>query len=94
MGGLANASTWYVESVLPGRFPAILVNDGGFGIRTNCFGFNVRSSPGLVVVVDASTNLATWVPVQTNVTPDLGQCSFADPNWSQSPRRFYRVRAQ
>ena len=46
--------------------PAILMNDGNFGFRSNQFAFNVSAMPGQVVVVQAATNLANWTDLQTN----------------------------
>jgi len=44
-------------------------------------------------VVQASTNLAGWLPIWTNVTDLSGMAQFVDsaaPNFS---RRFYRVQS-
>ena len=30
------------------------------------FGCTIKGTAGLVVVIEASTNLATWMPIQTN----------------------------
>lgn len=65
-----------------------------FGVRTNRFGFNITGSSGLVIVVEACTNLANpiWVPLQTNtLTGDLFY--FSDPRWMNYPARFYRLRS-
>jgi hypothetical protein len=42
------------------------------------------------VVVEASTNLANWTPIATNV---LGSTPtpFSDPQSAQFSRRFYRL---
>jgi formylglycine-generating enzyme required for sulfatase activity len=44
--------------------------------------------------VEACTNLASpvWIPVGTNALTD-GWCSFSDPDWTNYPSRFYRVRS-
>ena len=44
------------------------------------------------LVVQGSTNLVNWVPLQTNVlgTPPW---YFSDPQWTNFPGRFYRVLA-
>jgi hypothetical protein len=76
--------------------PAILWNPkaqtGGvsFGVRTNKFGFNIIGTSGLVIVVDACTNLANpvWNPVATN-TLTGGSSYFSDPQWTNYPSRFY-----
>ena len=68
--------------------------DASFGVRTNRFGFNLDWASGRVVVVEACTNLAepVWSPVGTNVLTD-GSAYFSDPGWTDSPARFYRLRA-
>jgi alpha-tubulin suppressor-like RCC1 family protein len=65
-----------------------------FGVRTNQFGFNITGTNGLVIVVEACTNLAnpTWFPLQTNtLTGD--PVYFSDPVWTNYPGRFYRLRS-
>jgi uncharacterized delta-60 repeat protein len=93
--GYANATSYYVESTLivdqPPPPPTILVNDGSFGVVSNQFGFHFVGTAGDVVVVEGSTNLFDWLPLQTNTlggTPDY----FSDPSWLSLPQRFYRVR--
>jgi len=72
--------------------PVILVSDGGFGFRTNRFGFNLSALPGQVVVIEASTNLIGWTPVQTNVTTGIGLILFTDLQSDIFSCRFYRAR--
>lgn len=94
-GGRYNGSTWFVESVLPGNAqpaPTILTGDGGLGFHTNRFGFNVRAATGQAVVIEASTNMLNWVPLQTNVTTSLGQIIFSDAQSGLFPHRLYRAR--
>ena len=93
-GGRHNASSYLVESLLAVAQipPAIVVNDGSFGIHSNQFGFNVRAIPGQAVVIEASTNLMDWVSIQTNVVTTSGLISFTDPESDLFPRRFYRAR--
>jgi uncharacterized delta-60 repeat protein len=97
LGGLCSASTWCVESVLPGSFPTAPIihpSDTSFGIRSNCFQFNIESVSSQTVVVEGSTNLTTWSAIQTNVMSSPGQVLIADPQWSNFPTRFYRVHGQ
>jgi len=63
-------------------------------VRTNRFGFNITGTSGLVIVVEASTNIANpvWQPVQTN-TLNGGSAYFSDPQWTNYPGRFYRLRS-
>ena len=47
-----------------------------------------------MVVVEASTDLAQplWAPVGTNTLTD-GSSYFSDPQWTNYPGRFYRLRS-
>ena len=63
------------------------------GFVSNRFGFNLSGLPGQTVVIEASTNLASWSPLLTNSLL-TGYYYFNDPNWTNFDRRFYRVRAQ
>ena len=68
---------------------------GEVGVVSNHFGFNIISPSGMVVVVDACTNLiqANWVPVATHVLTN-GTYDFSDAEWTNCPGRFYRMRSQ
>jgi hypothetical protein len=70
--------------------PQVQTSGASFGVRTNRFGFNITGTSGLVVVVEACTNLAnpTWSPVQT-ITLTGGPVYFSDPRWTNYTRRFY-----
>jgi hypothetical protein len=74
--------------------PVIETNNGAFGVRTNGFGFNIIWASGMVVVVEASTNLAApgWSPLQTNVLAG-DSLYFSDSEWTNYPLRFYRLRS-
>jgi hypothetical protein len=74
--------------------PAILLNDGCFGFRSNQFGFNVKAMPGQVVVVEGATSLATWTDLQTNYVSETGLSCFADPSSAVLTQRFYRARVE
>ena len=91
-GGQYDGSTWFVESDLVVGAPlVILVNDPSFGLSSNRFGFEFSGSVGQVVIVETSTDLASWTPVATNTlaaTPSY----FSDPYSGNFPRRFYRLR--
>jgi hypothetical protein len=65
-----------------------------FGVRNNQFGFNINWASDQTVVVEACTNLANpdWQPVQTN-TLTTGSVYFSDPQWTNYPSRFYRLRS-
>jgi hypothetical protein len=74
--------------------PLILNNGPSFGIQTNGFGFIISWATNVPVIVEASTNLAnpTWSPVATN-TLTSGSSYFSDPQWTNYPARFYRIRS-
>ena len=69
------------------------------GQGTNQFGFTITGSSNLVVVVEASTNLAGggWSPVATNTLNTYvgtnGTSFFSDPQWGSYPARLYRFRS-
>jgi hypothetical protein len=75
--------------------PYPLVLPEGIGIQSNQFSFTVSWATNLSVVVEASTDLRsdTWIPIQTNALHN-GVVNFTDPDWTNHPRRFYRVRSQ
>jgi len=74
--------------------PLVQISDAGFGVRTNLFGFTITWANNQVVVVEAATNLANpaWTPVGTN-TLIGGSSYFSDPQWTNYPARFYRLRS-
>ena len=78
--------------VLPS--PVILDFGPSFGVQTNGFGFIISWATNRPVVVEASTNLATptWSPVATNTLTN-GSSYFSDPQWTNYPARFYRLRS-
>lgn len=85
-------SNSFVESTLAvGGRPVIVVNDGRFGFSSNRFGFNLAGAAGQVVTIEASTDLVTWSPLQTN-TLSTGLLYFSDPHSSGGGKRFYRAR--
>jgi hypothetical protein len=64
------------------------------GIGPAGFGFNITGTADIPIVIEAATNLAnaTWVPLQSlNLTN--GAFYFSDPNWTNYPSRFYRIRS-
>jgi hypothetical protein len=73
--------------------PQVQTSDGSFGVRGNQFGFNINWASGMTVVVEASTSLVNlaWSPISTN-TLTSGSAYFSDPESSQYPTRFYRLR--
>jgi len=76
--------------------PLIQTGDGSFGVQTNQFGFTITngSTTNIPIVVEACTNPASpvWSPLQT-VTLTNGLFCFSDPQWTNSPACFYRLRS-
>ncbi len=72
----------------------LILSHPNFGVETNLFGFVVSWATNLSVVVDACTDLANgaWFPVVTNALID-GWFHFSDPDWTNYPARFYRIRS-
>lgn len=68
-------------------------NDAAFGVQADHFGFTITGTNGLVIVVEACTNLAApaWSPVGTNTF--AGDASyFSDSRGTDRPCCFYRLR--
>jgi len=74
--------------------PVILNHGPGFGVQPGGFGFTISWATNASVVVEATTNLANpvWIPVSTN-TLTSGTNYFSDPQWTNYPGRFYRIRS-
>lgn len=88
-------SGYVAEALLPGKPPFIITTNGNFGFTNghSSFGFDVTGSPGDTQVVLGSTNLSTWVPLQTNVPSDA-LWYFSDPSATNFTQRFYRAELQ
>jgi hypothetical protein len=94
---LPGITDWHTPS---GGAPAILWNPqvqtggGSFGVQTNQFGFTITATTNLVIVVEACTDPGNpvWSPLATN-TLTGGSSYFTDPQWTNYPGRFYRLRS-
>ena len=64
-----------------------------FGFTNGLFGFSVIGPAGSNVVIQASADLQTWIPLQTNL---LGSAPlyFSDSQSTTNTRRFYRLQSQ
>ena len=92
-GGEYNGSSWFVETdLVVGAPPVILVNDPSFGFTSNRFGFEFSGTAGQVVIVETSTNLASWTPVATNTLAPRPSIS-ANPTQATSPSDSIACRA-
>ena len=74
--------------------PTIQTAAPEFGIRSNGFGFTITGTPDIPIAVATSTDAAKpiWTPLQT-CTLTNGSIYFSDPDWTNYPTRFYRIRS-
>ena len=73
--------------------PLAQTGDGSFGVQTNRFSFSITGTTNIPIVVEACTNLGgAWVPLQS-VSLTNGSFYFSDPQWTNYPGRFYRLRS-
>jgi len=68
----------------------IITNDSMFGFNNGVFGFNFSGPPGSNAVIQASTDLQTWVPLQTNLL-GTSPVYFSDFQSSTHSSRYYRA---
>jgi uncharacterized repeat protein (TIGR03803 family) len=76
--------------ILTGPAVSILTTNGGFGFTNGEFGFDLAGPSGSNVIIEASTDLRTWIPLQTNLFGS-GPLSFSDPQSPANRQRFYRT---
>ena len=70
--------------------PAVIVTaQPGLGFNGGQFGFMLTGPAGHLVVVEASIDLATWLPLWTNTFE--GVLNFSDPQSGSHFKRFYRA---
>jgi hypothetical protein len=74
--------------------PTILNSGVSVGAQGNAIGFTISWATNISVVVEACTNLgnAVWTPLQTNALTN-GSVYFSDPQWTNFPSRYYRIRS-
>jgi hypothetical protein len=68
----------------------IITTNTAFGFTNGVFGFDVSGPSGSNVVIQASTDLHTWIPLHTNLLGS-GLLYFSDPQSTTNLRRFYRA---
>jgi hypothetical protein len=75
-------------------YPIFLTTAPSFGIHSNRFAFIISWTTNVPVVVEACESLANpaWSPVATNTLAG-GWAYFSDPQWTNYPARFFRVRS-
>jgi hypothetical protein len=84
-----NVSAYAAMANLPVSI-AIVTTNAAFGFTGGVFGFDVTGPSGASVVIQASTDLHTWIPLQTNLLGS-GLLYFSDPQSTTNARRFYRA---
>lgn len=74
--------------------PAVQAGDPSFGVKSNCFGFTVTGTTNIPFAVEGCANLESndWALLRVlNLTN--GSVYFSDPQWTNYPGRFYRLRS-
>jgi hypothetical protein len=91
IAGNVYVADYYLSTIRKGYpSPRLLTSGPGWGFSGERFGFHLTGPAGRGVVVDASTDLVSWLPLWTNTfASDL---QFSDPQSGISPNRFYRAR--
>ena len=84
-----NASAFAAMANLPVSL-AIVTTNAAFGFTNGVFGFDVVGPSGASVVIQASTDLHTWIPLQTNLLGS-GPIYFSDTQSPAKSQRFYRA---
>jgi hypothetical protein len=64
-----------------------------FGLVSGQFDFNIGVMYGETVVIQISTNLEGWLPIQTNTLSGT-PIYFSDPQSIANGTRFYRVQLE
>ncbi len=64
----------------------------GMARSNGVFRFVLNGPGGNIYVIEASSNLVNWLPLQTNTVPTIGSLLTVDSASGSFSRRFYRVR--
>jgi hypothetical protein len=83
-----NSANGVAEAILP--VSLAITTNAAFGFTNGVFGFDVSGPSGYNVVSQASTNLQTWIALQTNLLVS-GPVYFSDPQSPTNRVRFYRA---
>ena len=79
-----------------GGLPAVLWNPSlqGCGVQNDQFSFTITGTTDIPIVLEASTDLTnpSWTPLQSSTLTN-GSINFADPDWTDFPSRYYRIRS-
>jgi hypothetical protein len=74
--------------------PRMQTRNPRFGGQNNQFGINITGTADIPIVLEACSNLATanWTVLQA-CTLTNGSIYFSEPDWTNYPARFYRIRS-
>jgi hypothetical protein len=74
--------------------PQAETSDPSFGVQAGQFGFPIKGTTNIPIVVEACTNIwnGKWEALQS-CTITNGNIYFVDSNWTNYPSRFYRIRS-
>jgi DNA-binding beta-propeller fold protein YncE len=75
---------FYFSTIRKGYPPPKISN---FGLVAGQFRFDLTAPPGQPVIVEASPDLMSWLPIWTNTSP----FSLSDPQSGNFSNRFYRA---
>jgi hypothetical protein len=79
------------EIIITAVIPPLAISTGaGVGFTNGVFGFDVSGPSGSNVIIQASTDLQTWIPLQTNLLGS-GPLYFSDSQSTTNVQRFYRA---
>jgi streptogramin lyase len=78
----------YLNTIRKGYAPPTIRNSG---FNAGQFAFNITGPPGQLVV-EASPDLVSWLPISTNTF--TGTLNFSDPQGAGSAHRFYRAQVR
>ncbi|MBI3414614.1 MAG: hypothetical protein HY043_04720 [Verrucomicrobia bacterium] len=73
-------------------YPTPRILNSGSGFNNGKFGFNLTGPAGKSVVVEASADLVSWLPLWTNTFTFPAALNFSDPQSGGSSNRLYRAR--
>jgi len=93
---LAGTTGWSnsLASVSTALWFPFIQTDASLGVNANRFGFNINWASGQTVCVEACSSLfnSVWLPLSTNtLAADISY--FCDPQWTNYPNRYYRIRS-
>ena len=77
--------------ITAGPTPLAITTGAAFGFTNGVFGFDVAAPSGANVVVQASTDLQSWIPLQINLLGS-GPIYFSDARSTTNVQRFYRAK--